>query len=135
MRFLVWSIFVVLAALWTGASALLAAGLQWAAAALAGGTAADLAAALGNWQLPNWLMAWMDLGWLTSVQAVVVQLVDKLQAWWPNIGQAVAWLVPMVWLGWGLVLFLLLLLAVLAHVLVGRLGRGGKPPAAGAQMA
>jgi hypothetical protein len=125
MLWLIWVVCALVALLWTGAAALLAAGIGWTAQALASGAATDLAAAVGSWQLPAWVVAWFDLQWLTALQSLVVQAVDALQTFWPGAGQVVGWLVPVVWVGWGFGMALLLLLAALAHWLVRR---GSRPP-------
>jgi hypothetical protein len=132
MKLVIVVVFVVLGLLWTGLAALTAAGLQWAAGALASGSAADLAAAMGSWQLPTWLVEGLDLGWLMGLQAALVNLVDLLQQWWPGLGQMVGWLVPLVWVTWGVVMALLVLLGVIAYVAWGRISRSGQPPAGGA---
>jgi hypothetical protein len=132
MKLVIVVVFVLLGLLWTGLAALTAGGLQWAAGALASGSAGDLAAAMGSWQLPTWLVQGLDLGWLMGLQAALVTAVDMLQQWWPGVGQVVGWLVPVVWITWGLGMALLLLLGVLAYLAWGRLSRSGQPPTGGA---
>ena len=127
MKMLVWVLFAVIAAVWTGGAWLTASALQWAAQALAGGQAVDWAAAMGSWSLPTWLVVGLDLGWLQSVQVFVVELIEGLHGAWPAFGQAVGWLVPVVWVVWALGLAMLLLLAGLGHWLAARSGRPAAP--------
>lgn len=131
VKLLIIGVCLLLGALWTGAAALLAGGLNWAASALASGSAADLAQALGSWQLPTWLVQGLDLGWLLGLQAALVDGVDLLQQWWPGVGQVVGWLVPLVWITWGIGMAVLVLLGVLAVWAWGRLAGSG-PAAPGA---
>ncbi len=125
MRILVWIVFGSLAAIWTGMAWLLGAGLEWAGALLGSGAAVDWAQVVVNWPLPNWLLPWVDVGLLQSLQMALMHTLQALQGAWPGIGQAVGWLVPLVWVGWGLGLLVLLLLALLCHWLVGRSQKPG----------
>ncbi|MBL8328033.1 MAG: hypothetical protein JNJ71_04210 [Rubrivivax sp.] len=128
MSWLIWIVFAVLALGWTGLSWLGASGLEWVGGQLAGGGAVDLAGALSSWSLPTWLVVWLDLGWLQSMQMFFVDVMESLREAWPWIGAAVGWLVPLIWIVWGLGMALLLLLAVLGHWLVRR-GSGPGPSA------
>ena len=128
MKILIWSLCALLALLWTGASWAVAAALAWAAQQVSQTGAGDVAAMVGSWSLPSWLVAWFDLAWLSTVQLALVQLVDAAQAWWPGIGQVMGWVQPLVWMVWAGVMVVLVLLAVLAHVLVGQFAGNSKPP-------
>jgi hypothetical protein len=128
MRKVVWIVFALFAVAWTAGAWLIGTGIQWAGGAIASGGAVDLAAAVSHWSLPSWLVAWLDLTWLQSVQLFLVDAVESLREAWPDLGRAVAWLVPVVWVAWGFGLFVLLLLALLGHWLAGRSGGGGGVP-------
>ena len=71
--------------------------------------------------IPAWLAAWVDpTGWAALQQAVAGTL-TTVSASLPMLGTAVGWLVPVVWIVWGLGLAVMLMLAALAHWLIGRL--------------
>ena len=125
MKLLIVGLSLLLGALWTGMAALLSGGLKWAAGALASGSAADLAQAVASWQLPTWLVHGLDLGWLMALQAALVDGVDMVQRWWPGVGEAVGWLVPLVWITWGIGMVVLVLLGALAVWAWGRLAGSG----------
>jgi hypothetical protein len=133
MKSLIWISFACLALLWSGMAWLAGSGLQWVSGLLASGGTVDLAGAVASWSLPTWLVVWLDLGWLQSMQLFFVDVIDSLRDAWPGIGQALGWLVPLVWIGWGMGLAVLLLLALLLHWLVGRAGRPAPVPGAPAQ--
>jgi hypothetical protein len=129
MKVWVWSVFAVLALLWTlgvwAGVELLQWGLQWLGAA----PHLDAAGALGTLRVPAWLTLWIDVTWLQALLESVRWALEGLQQGGPllaSLGQALAaWLVPLGWLTWGLGLLTLLALAALSHALVARPGRSG----------
>lgn len=133
MKKVVWIVFALLVLAWTFSAWMLAEGLHWVGAALsqqAGVAGTDLAQLAANWSVPSWMLLWVDAQTVQAAQLALVDLLEWLQTAWPGIGHALGWLVPVVWVGWGLGLLLLLLLAVLAHWLVGR---SSSPPKAAVQ--
>lgn len=131
---LTWILFAVLALVWTGAAWITAAILQWATEALASGAASDAAREMAALELPEWMKVWIDPDWLLVLQAAVQSATDGAGALLPLANMAAAWLVPAVWLTWGLGMVLLLVAAVGAHVLLRRYARrrASSPAAPGA---
>ena len=120
MKAVIWIVFGVIAALWTGA-ALAAAGVtEWVAAQIASGAAVDLAGVAVQWPVPAWLLPWLDVATVQAVQQSVVALLEWLRDSWPNIGALIGWLVPVIWVTWALGLVAMLLLAGAGHWLAGR---------------
>lgn len=120
MKAAIWIVFLLLATLWTGA-AFAAAGLtEWAVAQIASGAAVDLAGVAVQWQVPAWVLPWLDVGSIQAAQQFVVAVLEGLRDSWPSIGALLGWLVPVIWVGWAIGLGLMLLLAGAGHWLVGR---------------
>ena len=121
MRFALWAAVSVLALLWTGGAALVAELVDWAAReAAARGTDAAVASVAGAVTLPSWLGPWVDVStWNAAVRAVS-EAISAAQASLPALGSVLGWLVPVVWVFWGLGLALLLALAAGGHWLIGR---------------
>lgn len=122
MKAMIWVAFVVLAGLWTGLVALTVQVTDWLLAAMASGQATDLATAAGQWPVPAWLALWVDTAWLQGLQAAAVDLVQWLGQVLPSADGLMGWIAPLLWIGWGLVMLLLLVCAVAGHWLAGRLG-------------
>jgi hypothetical protein len=125
MKIALWIVFAVLALLWTGGAAAVAQLVQWSAQGLATGGAAPLGTIVAGASVPSWLGAWIDpAAWSVAQQAFAGALAS-LSASLPAIGTAVGWLVPAVWVAWGLGLMVLICLTVLAYWLISRFGRVG----------
>jgi len=111
----------VLALLWTGGAALVAELVDWAAREAASrGTDAVVASAAGAVTLPSWLSPWVDVSTWNAAVSAVGEAIRAAQASLPSLGSMLGWLVPAVWVVWGLGLALLLALAAGGHWLVGR---------------
>lgn len=117
MRKLVWSVFLGLALLWSVAAWLaywvIDSAVQWS---LAGDAAGD-AAAVG-WQLPAWIIRWVDVAQLHRSLDLVQGGIDALHAAGPWFGEMLGWLLPIVWLTWGFGLTLLLVPTLILHALL-----------------
>lgn len=123
MKIALWIVFVVVALLWTAGAAGTAALTGWTAAQLASGAAADVGAAAAQWPVPAWLALWIDPALLQTAQQALQWTLQNFRESLPWFGALLGWLVPLVWIGWGLGLLVMLLLAIAAHVLIGRSGR------------
>ena len=128
MTTLLWISLALIALLWTGAAWGLAAGVELAAGLLASGEAAEFGRIVAQVQWPAWLVLWIEPAWLGAAQHALVMALEWMQQAWPAAGAAVGWLVPLIWLSWGVGVVLLLALGALAHVLLGRRRRPGPPP-------
>ncbi|MEX1166796.1 MAG: hypothetical protein WEK74_08005 [Hydrogenophaga sp.] len=121
MKIAVWVVFAVLTGLWTGFVAVSVELVAWAVAAVGSGGVGELASGAAGWQVPAWLALWVDPASVQALQASGLALVQWLGEMSPNLGGVMAWLAPLMWIGWGAVAFLMLAAAVALHWLVGRL--------------
>lgn len=122
MKTMVWLAFLVFAGLWSGLVALAAQMTEWLLAAMSSGQVTDLATTAGQWPVPAWLALWVDPAWLKGMQVASVELVQWLAQLLPAATGLMEWVTPLLWIGWGLGILLLLVLAVFGHWLVGRIG-------------
>ncbi|MGI9154482.1 MAG: hypothetical protein ACR2IY_11490 [Rubrivivax sp.] len=129
MKLALWLGCALLALLWTGGAALTAALTQWAAQVLASGGAVDLAQAAARWPVPDWIALWVDpqaVRWAQQMVLWALGLLGSLSAGLPVAGQVVGWLVPLVWVFWGLGMLVLLALALGVHVWLWRSAARGR---------
>lgn len=115
MKTLIWSLTALFAAGWTGLAWLLTA-MDAGSLKTAGGTVADLPLP----PLPDWLGMWIDTARLGALQTWSSEPLGWLGAVLPSGDALMAWVGPLLWVGWGLGLLLLLALAGLLHWAVGR---------------
>ena len=120
MKIAIWLLFGALALAWTAGAWLTAAVAQWSAQAMASGTAEAAGRAVAAWPVPPWMALWVDPQWVKALQDMVAWTLDTGQGLLPWLGTAMGWLVPLVWVGWGFGLVVLLVLAALAHWGVSR---------------
>ena len=121
MKTAMWILSSLLALLWTGLAAVTAQVVGWAGQRLASSGTGTLGEAATAFALPSWLGPWVD----TATWNAWVQAIAGAAAWleraFPALGDAVGWLVPAVWVMWGLGLAALLALALVGHFALGRL--------------
>jgi hypothetical protein len=120
VKLAIWGVFGLLAGLWTAGAFIAAELTQWAAQLVATGAANDLGQAAARWPVPSWLAFWVDPAWVQTMQSMTLWTLEALREGMPFIGSALGWLVPIVWLVWGVGALCLLALAVLAHWLSSR---------------
>ncbi|MGE0098226.1 MAG: hypothetical protein AB7S86_07735 [Hydrogenophaga sp.] len=120
MRALIWSVFAVLAAGWTGLVALSVKVTGWLLGLGASGQAGEMATAAGPWPVPAWLALWVDPAWVQSLQAAWIDLVQWLGQVLPSTTSLMDWIAPLMWAGWALGMLCLLLPAVGFHWLASR---------------
>jgi hypothetical protein len=123
MKVVLWIVIALLAALWTAGAAATAALTGWAASQVASGAALELGTSAAQWPVPAWLALWVDPAMLRATQEALLWGLQNLQQTLPWAGAALGWLVPLVWLLWGLGLALLLIVAVALHFVAGHAGR------------
>jgi hypothetical protein len=121
MKVVVWIFFAVLAGLWTLGAVAATGFSQWMADFVSSGNAAELGRSAAQWPVPAWLAVWVDPLWVRAAQQALLAGTQMLRDVLPWVGSALGWLVPAVWIFWGAGICLLLLLAGLAHWLLGRL--------------
>lgn len=121
-----WVLFAGLALFWTGAAWTTAAATEWVTQALASGTAVQAARDVASLPLPEWLKFWIDPGWLQALQSAVQWAVDGAGAGLPLAAMAAGWLIPVIWIAWGLGIVLLLVAGASSHMLLRRWRPGGR---------
>jgi hypothetical protein len=122
MKIILWGVFVLVALLWTGGAALLAQLVQWSAQGLADGGGASIGVAASTMAMPSWLSPWIDASVWAAMQQAAASVLASTAGALPAIGDAVAWLVPAVWVIWGLGMLALLGLTIAAMWLMRRFG-------------
>jgi hypothetical protein len=120
MKIALWSVVGLLATIWTGGAMLATALTRWSADLIASGGAAELGRTAAQWPAPAWLAPWIDAAWMKSVQQMLLWSTESIGHVLPWLGSAVGWLLPFVWALWGLGVVGLLVLAGVAHLLIGR---------------
>ena len=121
MKIAVWAICFLLLGFWTGGTLLMTALTGWAARQFASGEAAATGAAVGQWPVPPWISVWFDVAWIQAAQGSLTWALTAFDSALPFVGSAVGWIVPLMWVLWGLGALLLLMLAGGAHLMIGRL--------------
>lgn len=118
MKAIVWLVFLVLTAFWTGLVALTEQLSQWLLTSMALGQVGELATVAGQWPVPAWLGFWVDTALLQSLQEAGVGMVQWLGQVLPSSQGLMRWISPVLWLGWGLGTTLLLVAAIIGHMLL-----------------
>lgn len=121
MKIAVWVVCLLLLGFWTGGTLLLTALTGWGAQQLASGDVTTVGGAVAQWPVPAWATLWIDTAWIQAAQETLTWSLQALDGSLPMLGSVVAWIVPFLWVSWGLGAVLLLLLAGGAHLLLGRL--------------
>jgi hypothetical protein len=130
MKFLIWTAFALLAIFWTGTALISVELTEWLATTVGTSQVTDVAASVGQWPVPAWLALWVDPAWIEAIQASWLQVMGWLGASGPAaLGSVLSWLIPLIWVVWGVVLLLMLLAATAGHFLVGRFARPAGQPA------
>jgi len=124
MKTLTWAVVAVLGLLWTGFMGAAGQLSAWLAEVVAQVGWPQAMSQAGQWPVPAWLAAWLDPAWLQPLQALWAQVFDWLGSAWPAAsgmaGTLLSWLVPVLWVVWGLGLAMLIALAALLHWLLAR---------------
>ena len=121
MAALPWAVFAVLALFWTGGAVLTAWLVEWMGQALASGGAVDAGREFAALPVPTWIAPWVDPALVQGAQSALVWALDAARGLLPLAGSAAGWLVPVVWVLWGLGLLALLAAAGGVHLLLRRL--------------
>lgn len=119
MKLLMWAGTGVVALLWTLMIAVMASLAAW----LVG--SADQAVgglqAISQWPVPTWLALWLDPALLEPIKDMVASGMDLLVTATPWLTPMLAWIAPLLWVIWALVMVLLLAIAAGGHLLMGKL--------------
>ena len=120
MKILVWSLFVFAVLLWTSVAVISAEAIQWAMQGLSGSAPALLDSANSNIVIPPMLSPLLEpAAWATLFQSMQSVLASAAAAI-PFVQSMFDWLVPLVWVVWGLGLLALLALAIGVTYLINR---------------
>ena len=120
MKILIWVVFGVLMAVWTGFTAMSAGLVGWLLSAVADGQISGAAQAAGQWPIPAWLAVWVDPGMVENMQATWLSVVQTLDQWLPSASALTGWVVPLLWVVWGLISLCMLAAAGAGHWLAGK---------------
>ena len=130
MRAIVWGVFALLAAGWTGLVAVSVQITEWLLGMAASGQVGDVATAAGQWPVPAWLALWVDPAWVQALQTAWLGTVQWLGQVLPSGDGLMGWIAPLLWTGWALGLLCLLVPAIALHWMAGRFKAPVTPRAA-----
>ena len=128
MKPLIWLVVAIAAALWTLSAWGVASLIEWSLPLLASGDATQVEAAMRSLSMPAWLAPWIDTAWWQPAQAFALWCVQGLQAMGSVVSTGVSWLIPLVWVGWAVVLMMMLVVAGGMHVMLSGKGRQAMLP-------
>lgn len=120
MKFILWGGVILLALFWTGAAALLVEAVQWSAQRMSSGSTATLEAVTGNIVLPVWLSPWLNPAGMVSILETLQDMLSSFSSVLPTMGMVMGWLVPAIWITWGLGMLLLAGMVVVGTLLLQR---------------
>jgi hypothetical protein len=121
----VWALVALVAAPWT----LVCMGLHWL---LSGpdwsvGDTDTWLRWLEQWQIPVWLADWLPMASVTALKAWLTALGPWVESLLAQAPALLTWLVPLLWIAWGLGLLVLVMLGVAGSVLVVALRQPAPP--------
>ena len=120
MKIMLWAAFGVLAVLWTLGAVIVVELVQWSAQIIASGAAVELGRSAAQWPAPAWLALWLDPVAIKAAQEVLLTGFEAFRSALPWIGSTLGWLVPLVWIAWGIGVALLAAMTGGAHWLASR---------------
>ena len=119
MKTIIWSLFILILAIWTGMTLLTVHLVDWIVQTFGSTLPTDFGAVLGTIPVPPWLAVWIDPVWIQSIQPSLVGLIEGITQTVPYFASAIAWLSPLIWAIWGLGALALLIFAIAGHWLLG----------------
>lgn len=127
MKTIIWSLFILILATWTGMTLLTVYLVDWIVQSFGSTLPADLGVALDTIPVPPWLAIWIDPAWIQSIQAGLVGLIEGITQTVPFFASAISWLSPLIWAIWGLGALVLFIFAIAGHWLVGSFSKTPRP--------
>jgi len=112
MKVLLWGSVAFLSVLWTGGAALLSQGVVWASRRISEGPALTLESAASLFIIPVWVTSWFDPMALNTVLQTTQGVMGNFFSVLPTMGMVLAWLVPAIWITWGIGMLMLLGLVI-----------------------
>ncbi len=107
MKCILWGGIGFLSLLWTSGAALLAQAVLWSSRRMSDGPALSLEAAVSTVIVPVWLSPWFDPSSLTNIVHMVQGVLGSFSSVLPTMGMVLGWLIPAIWITWGLGMLLL----------------------------
>lgn len=126
MKFTLWVAFAVIAALWSGTVFISAELTKWLAASVSRGKPGELVTNAGDWPVPAWLNMWIAPTSVESFQVHWAQVLGSLGQTGPLLEGVLSWLIPLIWVIWGGVMLIGLIVAMAGHFLIGKLSRSAR---------
>ena len=114
MKIILWSLFGITFLVWTAAAALFGQILEWSIGLLSSGGVTALRDAALNLPIPEWLAPWLAFGDWQALAQWTATVMQSLSGLLPLTGELLSWVIPAVWIVWGLGAVLMLLLTSLA---------------------
>lgn len=108
MKVLLWGSAAFLSLLWTIGAVMLAQGVLWSSRRMAEGPVLTLEAAASSIFVPVWLSSWFDPTVLNTVLQTAQGVLGNFFSVLPTMGMVLAWLVPAIWMTWGIGMLILL---------------------------
>lgn len=121
MKVLLWGGVAFLSVLWTGGAALLSQAVVWASRRMSEGPALTLEAAASSFMIPVWVTSWFDPTALNMVLQTAQGFLGNFFSVLPTMGMVLAWLVPAIWMTWGVGMLILLGTVLLGTVILQRI--------------
>lgn len=123
MKTLLWGITAALALLWTGLVAAAQQMVDWTLVTLmSANTLQQAGSAVATLPpVPAWLSPWLG-GDAQALQQWASSFLQWLVTVVPNASAVGDWVGPLLWIGWGLGILLLLIIAALVHVVLSVAG-------------
>lgn len=115
MKKFIWISFAVLAALWTALVAITTEIVSWSFSLISSSQVGDVANGGLNLQVPLWLTPWVDQSTVNSFELSATYIAQWLNSILPNSIYVGDFLNVIIWLTWALVLFVMLIVAAVAH--------------------
>ena len=78
---------------------------------------------LEQWRIPAWLADWLPMQSITMLKTWLTTLAPWLESAVAQAPALLGWLAPLLWIGWGLGLLMLLVLGAAGSTLVAALRR------------
>jgi|LNFM01.1.fsa_nt_gb hypothetical protein len=120
VKIALWLVMALLVLLWTAGAALAAGVTDWAAGLIASGQAIELGTSAAQIPVPQWIALWVDPALVQATQQAVLWTLTTFRDSLPWVAAMIGWLVPLIWIAWGLGLLALLAVAAGGHLLIGR---------------
>ncbi len=112
MKIFVWGTAVLLAILWTAGVAIAVEVVQWSVGAIASGGVAGITETVARIPLPEWIAPVVDLFGGRETLAAAASWLQTVSTMLPSASQSLGWVVPALWVVWGLGLVGLLIVTV-----------------------